>query len=123
VERILVSLNIREGLWEFLNLTDLGQTRVQILDYEGVPFRCRRCHEYGHIVMDCKKSSRGHFGSRSSDVSRPIQERQEDTGGNSSSSVSTSVGTQSSRPDSSPDHFVKWTDCSRWGMLWLLSRS
>jgi hypothetical protein len=41
VARILVSLNIREGLREFLNLTDLGCTRVQILDYEGVPFRCR----------------------------------------------------------------------------------
>ena len=78
VEIIMVSLNIGEGLREFLNLTDLRRTRVQILDYEGEPFRCRRCHEYGHIVMDCKKSSRGRFGSRSSDVTRPIQERQED---------------------------------------------
>jgi hypothetical protein len=30
VARILVSLNIREGLREFINLTDLGRTRVQI---------------------------------------------------------------------------------------------
>jgi hypothetical protein len=52
VARILVLINIREGLMEFLNLIDLGRTRVPILDYEGVPFRCRRCHEYGHIVKD-----------------------------------------------------------------------
>jgi hypothetical protein len=59
VERILVLLNIREGLREFLNLADLGRTRVQILDYEGVPFQCRRCHEYGHVFMDCLNSMRG----------------------------------------------------------------
>jgi hypothetical protein len=52
VARILVLLNIREGIREFLNLTDLGRIRVQILDYEGVPFRCRRCHEYGNIVKE-----------------------------------------------------------------------
>jgi hypothetical protein len=64
VARILVLLNVREGLKEFLNLTYLGRTRVQILDYEGIPFRCRRCHEYGHIIKDCKYSSRGHRNRR-----------------------------------------------------------
>jgi hypothetical protein len=65
VARILVLLNIREGLKEFLNLTDLGRTRVQILDYEGVPFHCRRCHEYGHIVKDCKSTMKEHRNNRS----------------------------------------------------------
>lgn len=23
------------------------------LDYEGVPFRCRRCHKVGHLIRDC----------------------------------------------------------------------
>jgi hypothetical protein len=59
VARILVLLNIREGLKEYLNLTDLGRTTVQILDYEGIPFRCRRCHEYGHIIKDCKSNLKG----------------------------------------------------------------
>ena len=36
--RILVLLNIREGIREFFNMTNLGRIRVQILDYEGVPF-------------------------------------------------------------------------------------
>jgi hypothetical protein len=60
VARILILLNIREGLKEYLNLTDLERTRVQILDYEGVPFCCSRCHEYGHIIKECKSSSKGH---------------------------------------------------------------
>lgn len=25
----------------------------QILDYEYLPFRCHRCHEYGHLAKDC----------------------------------------------------------------------
>jgi hypothetical protein len=50
--RILVLLNIKEGLTKFLNLKYLGRTRAQMLDYEWVPFRCRRFHEYGHIVKD-----------------------------------------------------------------------
>jgi hypothetical protein len=70
VARILVLLNIREGLKEYLNLTDLGRTRVQILDYEGVPFRCRRCHEYGHIIKDCKSSSKGHRNPRPTSENR-----------------------------------------------------
>jgi hypothetical protein len=65
VARILVLLNIREGLKEFLNLTDLGRTRVQILDYKGIPFHCRICHEYGHIIKDYNYSSRGHINRRS----------------------------------------------------------
>jgi len=58
VARTLVLLNISEGLKEYLNLKDLGRTTVQILDYEGVPFHYRRCHEYGHIIKDCKSSSK-----------------------------------------------------------------
>jgi hypothetical protein len=70
VARILVLLNIREGLKEFLNLTYLGRTRVQILDYEGVPFRCRRCHEYGHIVKDCKSTMKERKNTRSTSENR-----------------------------------------------------
>ena len=25
---------------------------VQIVDYEHIPFRCRRCHEHGHLFRD-----------------------------------------------------------------------
>jgi len=25
---------------------------VQVVDYEHVPFRCRKCHEHGHLFRD-----------------------------------------------------------------------
>jgi len=52
--RILVNINVREGLGDEVELV-LGHYRhIQKLDYENIPFRCRRCHEYGHSVADCK---------------------------------------------------------------------
>lgn len=58
--RILVHLDTREGLEEKITLQWRNFTRVQILDYEGVSFRCRRCHKVEHIFKECplvKKSS------------------------------------------------------------------
>lgn len=26
---------------------------VQEVDYEHIPFRCRKCHEHGHLYRDC----------------------------------------------------------------------
>jgi hypothetical protein len=104
--RILVLLNIREGLQKFLNLTDLRRTRVQILDYEGVPFRCRRCHEYGNIVKELKNSMRGHKNSRSSVKNIIGLGRQENLGVTSPSSRSVSVGTMSCDPVDPPIFLV-----------------
>jgi hypothetical protein len=25
----------------------------QTIDYEHIPFRCRKCHEHGHLFRDC----------------------------------------------------------------------
>ncbi|KAH9327048.1 hypothetical protein KI387_007226 [Taxus chinensis] len=36
-----ISLEIETDKWE------------QMVDYENIPFRCRICHEYGHLVKDC----------------------------------------------------------------------
>ena len=53
VARILVNLNLREGLAEYINM-DWGSMIIpQLLDYENVPFRCRRFHAYGHPVSAC----------------------------------------------------------------------
>jgi hypothetical protein len=53
VARILVSLDIQEGLIEELELIFGEKSLKHKLDYEGVPFRCRRCHQYGHIANQC----------------------------------------------------------------------
>jgi len=52
--RILVNINVREGLGEEVDLVFGPFHHTQKLDYENIPFRCRRCHEYGHLVEDCK---------------------------------------------------------------------
>ena len=54
VARILVNLNVREGLGEEMDLTWGDYTYAQKLDYENIPFRCRRCHQYGHLIKNCK---------------------------------------------------------------------
>jgi hypothetical protein len=59
VARILISLNIQEGLQEFLNLTDLGRTRVQILDYEGVPFHVGYSMSMGILSRNVRNSRGG----------------------------------------------------------------
>ena len=52
VARILVNLNVREGLGEEIDFSWGNCTLSQILDYENVPFRCRRCHQYGHLIKN-----------------------------------------------------------------------
>lgn len=51
--RILVHLGTRAGLEEKITLHRRHFSRKQLLDYEGVPFRCRRCHQVGHLYKDC----------------------------------------------------------------------
>lgn len=51
--RILVHLDTREGLEEKITLHSNHYSRRQILDYEGVPFWCRRCHKVGHLFKEC----------------------------------------------------------------------
>jgi hypothetical protein len=39
-----------------------GSSHLQRLDYECVPFRCRRCHDYGHTLSKCPKPYQGQKG-------------------------------------------------------------
>jgi len=54
LERILVNLNIREGLGEEVDLSWGSYTYNRRLNYENIPCRCRRCHQYGHLIKSCK---------------------------------------------------------------------
>jgi len=53
--RILIFLDTRDGLHDNYNMFFDGMMWQQPLDYEGVPFRCRKCHEVGHIYKECLK--------------------------------------------------------------------
>jgi hypothetical protein len=70
VARILVQINLRKGLYQEITIESVTETFVQTLDYEGIPFRCHRCHVYGHGVanfpLPFKGKDRMEFGKRSS---------------------------------------------------------
>jgi len=40
---------LHEGLW----LEYRDEDYFQAIDYEKIPFRCRKCHEHGHVVKEC----------------------------------------------------------------------
>jgi hypothetical protein len=51
--RICVYMNIAQALPGTVILEHQDEDWVQTLDYEHIPFRCRRCHEHGHLFRDC----------------------------------------------------------------------
>ena len=56
---ILVLLDLREGLaLEVCLNMEYGDVN-QILDYEGVPFHCHRCHSVAHLVAQCDRPFSG----------------------------------------------------------------
>jgi hypothetical protein len=59
---ILVSLNVRGKLAKEMNLVNRGITHLQCLDYEGVSFCCRRCHEHEHILKEFPLPYKGSQG-------------------------------------------------------------
>jgi hypothetical protein len=65
---ILVSMNIRKGLAEEIELSWGDKSIMKKLDYEGIPFKCRRCHKHGHNASECPfflcggKRSKGQWG-------------------------------------------------------------
>ena len=64
VAHILVNIDIREGLAESINMDWGPEIIPQTLDYENVPFRCKRCHAYGHPALDFPLPKHAHFGFR-----------------------------------------------------------
>jgi len=53
VAKIMVKIDLRLGLTTEITIQGKDGEFTQILDYEGVPFRCHRCHVYGHLVDSC----------------------------------------------------------------------
>ena len=46
-------MNISKDLPEAINLSWEDEEWTQSLDYEHIPFRCRKCHKHGHLFRDC----------------------------------------------------------------------
>jgi len=50
--RICAYMNIAEPIPGSVKIEYHEEVWQQMLDYEHIPFRCRRCHEYGHIFKE-----------------------------------------------------------------------
>ena len=51
--KVLVLLDIRNGLAEDIVIKKGVIMFTQPLDYVGFPFQCNRCHYYGHLLAHC----------------------------------------------------------------------
>lgn len=52
--RILVNIDVSKGLPAELEIESSLGSWVQPLDFEGIPFRCRKCFQTGHVAAWCK---------------------------------------------------------------------
>jgi hypothetical protein len=53
VAKVLVELDIHEGLLESIDIEWRGHHTRQKLDYLGIPFRCTLCRQTGHLRKHC----------------------------------------------------------------------
>ena len=51
--RICAEIDISKGLPDQINLKIGDFHWTQTLDYENTTFRCRHCHQTGHLQKDC----------------------------------------------------------------------
>jgi len=74
--RICVEVNLEKGLPEAIKLS-LGEwCHIQELDYEQIPFKCLRCHAYGHFAKSCPKVPE-EKGSAKEDEFQPVNRRRQ----------------------------------------------
>ena len=50
---ICIYLDISKDLPNGIDLTWEDEDWFQAIDYEQIPFKCRRCHEHGNLFRDC----------------------------------------------------------------------
>ena len=56
--RICIYLDISRDILDGIKLTWEDEEWFQEIDYEQIPFRCRRCHDHGHLFQDCTLNKR-----------------------------------------------------------------
>jgi hypothetical protein len=66
-----VEIDIHAGLPEAVELEWRGLIQTQTLDFLGVPFRCTRCRQTGHLHRDCQGTYPDDSSSESSLLRQP----------------------------------------------------
>jgi hypothetical protein len=51
--RICIDMDVLGALPEAMSLEFMDVEWIQSIDYEQISFRCRRCHEHGHLFREC----------------------------------------------------------------------
>jgi hypothetical protein len=51
--RICIEMDVSGALPEAIILEFRDEEWIQSIDYEQIPFRCRICHEHGHLIREC----------------------------------------------------------------------
>jgi hypothetical protein len=51
--RICIEMDVSGALPEAISLEFRDEEWIQNIDYEQIPFRCRRCHEHDHLIREC----------------------------------------------------------------------
>lgn len=46
-------MDLKQALPDTVSLFHEDVEWIQLIDYEHVPFRCRKCHNLGHLYRDC----------------------------------------------------------------------
>jgi hypothetical protein len=57
--RICVYMDISRALPRYVILEYQDEDWIQTIDYEHIPFHCRKCHEHGHLFRDCPLNAQG----------------------------------------------------------------
>ena len=57
-----MEVDLEKVLSEAINLNMEGWKHLQTVDYEKIPFKCKVCHEYGHLAKYCKKKTQAKEG-------------------------------------------------------------
>lgn len=74
VSRVLIELDIREGMLESLDIMIKSYIYSQIVDYSNAPFQCVRCCKYEHIAIDYTLSFGKPIGRKKKDIEAPTKE-------------------------------------------------
>lgn len=72
--RILVHLDTRGGLQEHITIQWRASSHKQLLDYEGIPYHCKRCHQVGHLFNACPLLSKNNLGTQEMDLDPPAEQ-------------------------------------------------
>jgi len=51
--KICVQMQLKKTLADSVSIFHDDFEWIQPLDYEHIPFRCRKCHEHGHLFREC----------------------------------------------------------------------